>query len=274
MNMSCAVRQPSAWIGLPDAMLEIPYQVSLKTDTTRAVTFKNTMEGRRFGLLGTLSRRTWGMSVDPIESKLAYSLGMLSRRTATPVKPLRWYPHDAVIGNLLSPQATEWDTTPVNATQAGLVTLPDGSIARAVAHSGTGSISPGDSDGSSEHVVVQPGQPITFGVWSFGDVTISGFWRDRDGVSITNWTSGRMTHTGWQWRTFTITPPSTARLVNMSLFNGAMYARPSISWGTEAFDLPGRGCPKAVLHDVSEDLGALTTENWWGKFDATITEVG
>lgn len=274
MTMPCAPRDPKGWIGLPEAMVEIPYQMKLTTNTVRQVTEKRTIEGRRYVLMGTLSRRDWPITIDPVDADLARSLGVLVRNTTNPVKPLRWYPHDAATGNLFSPQATEWDTVPTNGTASGLVTLPDGSIAKVLTHSGSGGVSVGDADGNNEWLVVQPGQPMTFGVWAFGGVNFSGFWRNRDGGTIVSWTSGTTTHEGWQWRTFTITPPGTARMVNLTLNGGSLYARPSAAWGTTAYDLPGRGCPKAIIHDLSEDLTMLTNTGWWGKLGATITEVG
>src|SRR5699024_12138211 len=66
------------------------------------------------------------------------------------------------------PISTEWDSTPVNGQNAGVTKLPDGSLARVLGHIGSGGISIGDSDGGSEHVVVHPGVPVTFGIWALG----------------------------------------------------------------------------------------------------------
>lgn len=263
-----------ARIGLPGAMLEVQCTASITTDTARAMSTKRTMEGRRFALLGMLSRREWGVDFPGLDARVAQSLAMLTRDTTNPVKPLRWYPHDAVTGNLLSPQATEWDPQPLNGSNVGFTKLPDGSLAQATQHIGGGTVSPGDADGASEYVVVTPGEPVTFGTWAFGGLNMIGWWRDSDGNQISSWSLGTQTFAGWQWRQTTRVPPAGASLVSLHLAGASLYARPSISWGNTAHDMPGRGCPSALIHDLSEEIEALLSNRWLGSLSATITEVG
>jgi len=266
--------ETTGWIGQPDAMLALPCQSTLGTTTERPVSFTNTMEGRRFGLMAMMSRRTWAVDFEAMDSRQANSLGVLVRDTTDPNRTLRWYPPDAATGNLFSPQATEWDSTPVNGQNAGVTKLPDGSLARVLGHIGSGGISIGDSDGGSEHVVVHPGVPVTFGIWALGNIIISGFWRDATGLSITNFTSGTLQGSGWTWHSYTFDPPATARRVSFQLFSASAYARPSVTWGTQAYDVPGRGAPKTVIHGLSEDLEHLIGGRWLGSLSATVTEVG
>src|SRR5699024_12233979 len=58
--------------------------------------------------------------------------------------------------------------------------------------------------------------------------------------------------------------------VYMSLSNGSMYARPSISWGPVARDRPGRGCPKAVVSGLSESLSVIVSGDAYGSVDFTV----
>ena len=132
----------------------------------------------------------------------------------------------------------------------------------------------GSAHGAYEMVPLRPGQAVTVGCWSVGGQFFRGFWRDATGVSITNWSAPSATWAGWGWHEATLTPPAGAAFIELHLAGGTQYARPSISWGSSAVDRPGRGCPKAVVHGLSEALTVINADDAYGSIDVTITEVG
>lgn len=219
-------------------------------------------------MIGRRSRREWDVSFDLMGSSETAGLIDIARSGGE----VAWYPADATAGNLLSPQASAFDVTPVDATDAGLVQLPGGSVARTVVSSST--VRLGGAHGSYEMVPVRPGEPVTVGAWSVGGQSFRGFWRDATGGNLGNWSADATSHAGWQWREHTAMPPSGAVFIELHLAGGTQYARPSISWGDVAQDRPGRGCPKAVVHGLSESLTVINRDDAYGSIDVTITEVG
>lgn len=256
------------YVGVPGALVELPYRGGLSTTTDRPVSFARTMGGKRKAFMGARGRREWDVSFDLVGSRETAGLVEIARSG----REVLWYPADAVAGNLLSPQASGFEVTPASAPDAGLVALPDGTVARSVVSSVV--VRPGDAHGNYEMVPVRPGVPVTVGAWSVGGEWFRGFWRDALGASITNWSTPQASHMGWAWRERTLTPPAGAAFIELHLAGGSQYARPSVSWGSSAVDRPGRGCPKAVVHGLSEALTVINADDAHGSIDVTITEVG
>lgn len=256
------------YLGTPGAMVALPYRGGLDTKSDRPVSFTRTLGGKRKAFMGPRSRREWSVSVDLAGSKVASGLAALAQAAGE----VMWYPADATAGNLLSPQAVGWSLVPANATDSGFASLPDGTVARAVAHSGGGPVSPGD--GSVEMVPVVPGSKVTVGAWGYGGIRFTGWWRGADGATQTSWTDDASTFSGWEWREFTLTVPGTATYISLTLSEGAQYARPSIAWGPAGQDKPGRGAPRVVVHGLSEALTVIAEDDAYGSVDLTITEVG
>ena len=256
------------YVGVPGALVELPYRGGLSNSTDRPVSFARTMGGKRKAFMGARARREWGVSFDLMGSREVAGLVEVARSAGE----VMWYPADATSGNLLSPQASGLEVTPANATDAGLVQLPDGTVARSVASSGT--VRPGDAHGTYEMVPVRSGTPVTVGAWSIGGQHFRGFWRDGTGSQITSWSSPAVTHTGWTWHEVTLTPPAGAAFIELHLAGGTQYALPSVSWGSSAVGRPGRGCPKAVVHGLSEALTVINADDAYGSIDVTIAEVG
>ena len=254
------------YLGSPGALVALPYRGGLDVTSDRPVSFVRTLSGKRKALLGARARREWSVSVDLAGSRDVAGLIDVARSGGECV----WYPADAVAGNLLSPQASGFEDTPSNATGAGLVQLPDGTVAASVLHSGSGRV----SIGGGEVVPLRPGTPITVGAWALGGLRFWGTWRDSSGSPITAWSSGNMPFSGWQWREYTITPPAGAAGVDIELLYGTQYARPSLAWGAEGRDRPGRGCQKAIVHGLSEALTVIGSDDSYGSVGLTITEVG
>lgn len=256
------------YVGVPGALVELPYRGGLSTATDRPASFTRTMGGKRKAFMGARGRREWDVSFDLVGSRGVAGLVEVARSAGE----VMWYTADATSGNLLSPQASGFEVTPADATDAGLVALPDGTVARSVVSSET--VRPGDAHGTYEMVPVRPDEPVSVGAWSVGGQHFRGFWRDALGSSITNWSTSSVTHTGWGWHEATLAPPAGAAFIELHLAGGSQYARPSISWGSSAADRPGRGCPKAVVHGLSEALTVINADDAYGSIDVTITEVG
>lgn len=258
------------YLGVPGAMVALPYRGGLDTSSDRPVSFTRTLGGKRKAFVGPRSRREWSVSVDLAGSKATSGLVALAGSAGG----VMWYPADAVAGNLFSPQTVGWESVPVNATDAGFVSLPDGSVARTVAHSGSGGVTPGDAHGGYEMVPVPANGPVTVGGWGFGGIRFTGSWRDALQGSVGSISGTTFSFTGWGYRSQTFTPPAGAAFMNITLTAGTQYARPSVAWGSVAQDRPGRGCPAAVVHGLSEALTVIARDDAYGSVGLSITEVG
>lgn len=256
------------YLGVPGAMVALPYRGGLSTTTDRPVSFTRTLGGKRKAFVGPRARREWDVSFDLMGSREAAGLVEIARSA----REAFWYPADATSGNLLSPQASAFEATPTNAVDAGLTALPDGSVARSVVPTGT--VSVGDAHGGREHVPVTPGEPVSVGAWGLGGIRFTGVWTDSMGVTAGSWSTGAFTHSGWKFQQRTVTPPAGAAFLVLWLSAGSQYARPTVSWGAQAIDRPGRGCPKSVAHGLSEALTVISRDDAYGSLDVTITEVG
>lgn len=258
----------SAFIVSGGALLEIGCPSRLTRATEQAASFRTTKSGKRKGFIRRGGRRTWSVDVSVARPGEVSALGAVARGLG----PYGWYPPEAVIGNLLSPQASGFDPGSTSATDAGLVALPDGSVARSVASSDT--VRPGDAHGSHERVPVRSGGPVSVGAWSIGGQHFRGFWRDATGAQITSWTSSAVTHTGWRWHEITLTPPVGAAFIELHLAGGSQYALPSITWGTSAARELGTGCPRAVIHSPQHSPVALWQGANYTDSSYSVTEVG
>lgn len=248
--------------------IPLPYRGGLDTDSERPISFITSLGGKRTALLGPRVRREWSVSFDLMGAR--ESAGLVS--AARSAGEVGWFPADAVSGNLLSPQAQQWETAPSGATKAGVAALPDGTFADSV--SAAGVVQVGTSHGSYELVPLLAGSDVSVGGWGFGGLRLQGFWRDAAGVSMGSFASPISTHAGWGYRSHTMTPPAGAAGLQLSMSNGTAYARPSVSWGSVPWDSPGRGCPRAVVHGLSESLSVISSAEAYGSVGVTITEVG
>lgn len=256
------------YLGTPGALVALPYRGGLDTSSDRPVSFTRTLGGKRKAFQGARSRREWGVSVDLTGSKVTSGLVALAGGAGE----VSWFPADASVGNLLSPQASGFETVDAGAVDAGFVSLPDGSVARSVAGSGT--VRVGSAHGVVEMVPVRGASRVSVGAWGSNGLRFQGRWLDALGNSVGTYISGPGSFTGWQWRQFTMTPPAGAVFFDVQLFGGAQYARPCASWGSVAVDRPGRGAPKVVVHGLSEALTVIARDDAYGSIDLTITEVG
>lgn len=256
------------YVGVPGALVALPYRGGLSTSTDRPVSFTRTMGGKRKAFMGARGRREWSVSFDLVGSREAAGLVEVARSAGE----VMWYPADATSGNLLSPQAAGFEVAPANSSDAGFVALPDGTVARSVASSS--SVSVGDAHGNYERVPVLAGSQVTVGAWALGRLGFQGFWYDATGSSITTYLHSSAAVTGWGWREVTMTPPAGAAFVSLNIFGGTQYARPVVSWGPRAQNRPGRGAPRAVTHGLSEALTVISNDDAYGSVDVTITEVG
>lgn len=256
------------YVGVPGALVALPYRGGLSTSTDRPTKPTRTLGGKVKFFVGPRARREWSVSFDLMGSREAAGLVEVARSAGE----VMWYPADATSGNLLSPQASGFETVDTGVVDAGFVSLPDRSVARSVA--GAGTVRVGSAHGVVEMVPVRGQSKVSVGAWGSNGLRFQGRWLDALGGSVGTYISDAGTFAGWQWRQYTMTPPAGAVFFDVQLFGGVQYARPCASWGTVAVDRPGRGAPKVVVHGLSEALTVVARDDAYGSIDATITEVG
>lgn len=261
----------SAFIVSGGSLLEIGCPSTLNRSTEQQVAFTSTLGGKRKAFVRRGGRRSWSVDVNVARPSTVATIEAVARN----VGPVGWYPPEAVIGNLLSPQASGFDVTPANATDAGLVQLPDGSVARSVVHSGTGGVNVGNTATAGyEGVPVRAGEPITVAAWGLGGVRLAGAWRDAAGANVGAISQAVQSFIGWGFRSHTVTPPAGAVAAQLFLTSGSQYARPSVAWGTVARDEGGTGCPAAVIHSPAHSPVALWDGANYTDSSYSVTEVG
>lgn len=258
----------AAFFGVNGALFEVKCPASADRVSDRAVSVARTLGGKRKAFVGRASRRSWSLDVGAGTPQDVSTVEALSREAG----PLVFISPDAAVGNLLSPQASAFDDVPADATDAGLVQLPDGTVARSVAASGA--VRVGAAHGNYEMVPVRPGMAVSVGAWGRGRLGFQGYWRDAAGASITTHLTPSVALTGWAWREVTLTPPAGAAFIELHLFGGSQYALPSVSWGTVAARELGAGCPKAVVHSAEFSPIAAHERLSRSRITYSVTEVG
>lgn len=265
--MGVVVDMP-AYFGSGGQLFEVKCPASADRVSSRPVAFTRTLGGKVKAFAGQSSRRSWSLNVEAGTPQDVSTVEALARTLG----PLVFISPEAAVGNLLSPQASAFEPIPANATDAGLVQLPDGTVAKTVAS--TMAVRAGNANGNSEYVPVRPGEPVSVGAWGLGGARFQGFWRDATGANIGSYLSPVDSHAGWQWRSFTTTPPAGASYIELQLIGGVQYALPSVSWGDTAARELGTGCPKAVLHDGEFSPIAAHRRLNRSRIAYSVTEVG
>ena len=258
----------AAFFGVNGALFEVKCPASADRVSERGTSFTRTLGGKRKAFVGRGSRRSWSLDVGAGTPQDVSTVEALSRAPG----PLVFISPDAAVGNLLSPQASGFEVTPANATDAGLVALPDGTVARSVVSSVA--VRLGGAHGLYEMVPVREGEPVTVGAWSLGGQWFRGFWRDALGSQITNWNAPSQSWAGWAWHEATLTPPPGAAFIELHLAGGTQYALPSVSWGDTAAREIGSGCPKAVVHSPEFSPIAAHSRLNRSRIAYSVTEVG
>lgn len=260
----------SAFIVSGASLLELGCPSTLRRETEQQVRFTRTLGGKRKAFLRRGGRRAWSVDVSVARPGEVSTLEAVARHMG----PVGWYPPEAVKGNLLSPQASGFEVTPQSTTAAGLVQLPDGTVAASVAHTGSTQVYPGTAHGSHERVPVRQGQRLAVGAWGLGAVGFSIAWRDSQGNTNATTTVPVQSFTGWQWREAHYPVPTWAVSVSLGLTGGAQYARPAVSWGSVARNELGTGCPHAIIHSPSHAPVALWEGANYTDSSYSVTEIG
>lgn len=259
----------SAFIVSGGTLLEVGCPSVLSRDTAQQATFETTLGGRRLGYVRKGGRRSWSVDVSAADPGEVSTLEAVARGLG----PYGWYPPEAVIGNLLSPQAASWAVPMAGETRAGLVQLPDGTVAESLAS--TALVRVGSAHGTYEMVPVRPGEVVTVSAWGFGGIRLQGYWRDASGASMGSFTASPIyTFAGWEWRSHTIAPPAGAAFVELNLTGGTAYALPSVSWGPVGRAEMGTGCPAAIIHSPSYSPVALWEGANYTDSSYSVTELG
>src|SRR5699024_4318876 len=168
----------AAFFGVNGALFEVKCPASADRVSERGVSFTRTLGGKRKAFVGRGSRRWWSLNVG---AGTVQDVATVEARSREPGSRVFISP-DAAVGDLLSPQASGLGDLPAGATDAGLVGLPDGSVARSVAHGGVMSV--GRAHGVYEGVPVLPGEVVTVGGWGRGGIRFTGQWRDANGSTV------------------------------------------------------------------------------------------
>lgn len=259
----------SAFIVSGGTLLEVGCPSVLSRDTAQQATFETTLGGRRIGYIRKGGRRTWSVDVSLAHPGEVSTLEAVARGLG----PYGWYPTEAVVGNLLSPQASMWEATQPGETLAGLVQLPDGTVAESLAS--TGLVRVGSAHGNFEMVPVRDGANVTVSAWGFGGLRLQGYWRDVTGASISSFIASSIyTFSGWEWRSHTLAPPTGAAFIELNLTNATAYALPSVSWGAVGRAEAGTGCPAAVIHSPAHSPIALWEGANYTDSSYQVVEVG
>ncbi len=258
----------SAYIVSGGALIQVSCPTSMARDTSDGASFTMTLGGKRKAFLRQGGRRSWSVDVSTATPAEVSTVETVARFGG----PIGWYPPEAMAGNLLSPQASGFDASKFNATDVGLVALPDGSAARAVALSGAVSI--GSAHGSFEAVPVRPGAPVTVGGWGLGGIRFTGVWRDQNLASVGSLSGATYTHSGWAFRSQTFAVPTTASYLSVSFQGATQIARPTVAWGTTPRDELGTGCPIAVAHAPGHSPIAVNGFANVSDSSYQVTEVG
>lgn len=251
------------------SLLELGCPSALTRGAEQMVSFETTLGGKRLGYVRRGGRRSWSVDVSVARPGDVSALEAVARRLG----PYGWYSAEAAAGNLLSPQASAWAVPASGETRAGLVQLPDGTVAESLASSAL--VRVGNAHGNFEMAPVRPGQLVTVSAWGFGGLRLQGYWRDASGASMGSFIASPIyTFPGWGWRSHTVTPPAGAAFIELNLTNGSSYALPSVSWGSVGRAELGTGCPKALIHSPSYSPIALWEGANYTNTSYSVVEVG
>src|SRR5699024_3946437 len=92
----------SAFIVSGGSLLEIGCPSALSRNTEQQVSFTRTLGGKRKGFIRKGGRRAWSVDASVARPGEVSTLEAVARGLG----PVGWYPPEAVMGNLLSPQAS------------------------------------------------------------------------------------------------------------------------------------------------------------------------
>src|SRR5699024_446523 len=67
------------YVGVPGALVALPYRGGLSTSTDRPASFTRTMGGKRKALMGARGRREWDVSFDLVGSRAVAGLVVVAR---------------------------------------------------------------------------------------------------------------------------------------------------------------------------------------------------
>lgn len=258
----------AAFVVSGGVLLGLKCPASLQRSTGQSVSFEPTLEGKVKALIRRGGRRSWSVEAGLGSPSDVSTLEAVSRQ----VGPYGWYGPEAVIGNLLSPQASSFEVLPAGAADAGLVSLPDGTVARSV--TAEAAVRLGSAHGPFEMVPVRAGEPVTVGAWALGGLGFQGNWRDASGSVIASYGVSAVAHSGWAWRESVLIPPTGASFIEPQVLGGVQYALPSVAWGSVGRRELGTGCPIAVVHSPSFSPVALWDGANYTSSSFSVVEIG
>lgn len=266
------------YLGTLGRMIKIKCPTALRDSRSGGFAFSTTLEGKVKAQVLPGDRRVWdvelGQLTKPEDLRV---LEQFTRGTWGP-GPFMFVPTDALVTNMLTPQAADCDPEAgllaVNASDGPMLT-PDGWAARSIRRrEGQGTIQFG-TVGSG--VPVLPGQSVTAAAYVRGDsARVQLLWLDDQGKILgTMLSQVRGTTTDVIRSHVTGLPPTGAISCRVQVMNGVQATWPTVTWTDSLVGhSPGQGCQTAVVHDASKDVTRATDKQQFYSAGFTVTEVG
>lgn len=269
----------SAWIGPPGGLVEIlQYKGGLSVSQERAQSTRTTLGGRVKVQRGPRVRREWKAST-PYASAVGTAGFLALLEVGEP--PWLWVDPYAQVTNLFTPEQStlapgSWSGDGL--VEGGAVTVEGLTVPRSVSHPSGGTITFGMRDGSPDQPPVVPGVRVSVSVSVRGTGALTLHWLNWQGASIgsasQSYNHSTMASASIEGR---MPPPGavSARLVATGAGQAAM---PCFTWTPAAPAWSkGRGCTRAIVESVSENVEMANLEDKARRFSAlsfTVREVG
>lgn len=261
----------NAYVGVVGSIFPFFGPSSLSISGGPKVSFEETMSKKK-AFVGKTAPRIWECGMD---SRYPSEVAGLQWLAEFGKPPFVWYPVDAVIGNALSPSAAALAPGAHDGLEGPMVEVEPGVWLKSALPDSTGAVSLPLRSGQLDPLPVIPGTPLTVSVWLRGeDTRITVAWRDLSGSVIDSSSPSPVSRASLVRVSRTLTPPPGAVQATFIL-RGTQVAGPTVSFTTAVTPYsPGKGCKRAVIHDLSEALGAVGLTSSSSSFQFTVSEVG
>lgn len=264
-----------SFLGPVGSLIPVKCASQLTVAGGRQVSFTRTL-GKQKAFLGKVSAREWSVDIGLAKPHELSGLRWLAENVNS---PMVWYAPDAVVGNVLTPDAANFSPESHTGLGGSLVEVESVGHIPSVLADGRNFSLPWRG-GSLDPIPVVPGRPVTVSVWlRGGDVNgdqaqISVIWRDIIGSNM-NTESTRFPATGeLVRRSVTLTPPAGAVSLSLQLWC-VQAAGVAVTLTDDVGPYsPGKGARRVIAHGLSESLILVTQDRSISSASFTVTEVG
>lgn len=258
------------YLGTPGRMIGLKCPASQQVSSEDRFTFQTTLEGRRKAQVRPRGARTWALQTSDATSPEDAAKIAEFADGAWGLGPFWFLPAEATYANVLPPINQPFG----GHIDGGPMTLAGGGIAPFSVERSEGSAGTLQFTGDDPPVI--PGRSITGSVWLIGEgaTCLLQFFDITDtviGSASSPKTSG--SDAGVRVHVTAMPPAGTAK-VRITVRNGIRAARPSITYTDKVMPYAGgMGCPKAILHGMSNNLVMTGTLATYSGVGFQITEV-